>query len=147
MSTGTEIIQDALSHIGAHSPIKPASPEAIEIGRRILNSLIARWADDDINFGSVPLQASGDELSEPIGLTSAIVFNLSIELHPLFPGSQVSPFLSTNAIKTYQDMRSKVQVINIPKQVVRKTLPKGQGNKNTRYEDHTFFTKGETIGG
>ena len=74
MSTGTKIIQNALSNIGAHSPVKPASPEAMEVGKDALNGMIARWADDDIDFGAVVLEAAGDELGEPIGLTSTIEF-------------------------------------------------------------------------
>jgi len=78
MSTGTKIIQNALSHIGAHSIIRPASPESVEIGKDVLNSMIARWADDGIEFGAVPIEDLGDELSEPVGLTNTVTFNLAI---------------------------------------------------------------------
>jgi len=147
MSTGTKIVQNALSDIGAHSIIKPASPESIEIGKDMLNSMIARWADDEIEFGAVPLEAAGDELSEPVGLTNTITFNLAIELHPLFPGSQISPALQVSANKTFQDMLTKSQTVVIPKQVVRETLPVGQGNKDRNIaRDRTFFRAGETVG-
>lgn len=145
MSTGTKIVQNALSNIGAHSVIAPASPESLEVGKDALNSMIARWADEDIDIGAVPLEAIGDELSEPMGLTSAIEYNLSIELHPKFPATQISPQLNASANKTFQDMRSKVQTITIPNPVVRQTLPKGQGNRQSRFINSTFFDKGGTL--
>lgn len=146
MSTGTKIVQDALSRIGAHSPIRPASPEAIDSGKDALNSLIAKWQDNNIEFGAVPLQAVGDELSEPLGLTNTIKDLLSIELSPLFPGSQVSPELRVNASRGYADMAAKFQTVTIPKLVVRSTLPKGQGNQRNRYRSDNFFNDGDELG-
>lgn len=142
MSTGTKLVQGALGMIGAHSPIKPAGPESMEIGRDMVNSIIARWQDDDIEFGAVPIQAVGDDLSEPLGLTNTIMFNLAIELHPFFPGSQVSPELKASANKSYQDLIVKCQSITIPEPVSRDTLPVGQGNR----VDQTFFEAGGTLG-
>jgi len=146
MSTGTKIVQGALGMIGAHSPIKPAGPESMETGRTMTNSMIARWQDNNIEFGAVPLQAIGGELSEPLGLTSTIMFNLALELHPLFPGSQISSELRRNANRTYQDLLKKCQGITIPKPVARATLPKGQGNNQNRFQSDTFFDSGEEIG-
>lgn len=149
MSTGTKIVKGALSNIGAHSAIRPAPPESLEVGKDTLNSMIARWADDDIEFGAVPLNSIGDELSEPLGLTNTIIFNLAVELHPLFPGAQLSPELKTSANKTYQDMLTKSQTITIPRQVVRDTLPTGQGNREgvgNRSRHNTFFAPGGKLG-
>jgi hypothetical protein len=115
----------------------------MQIGVDTLNSMIARWADDNIVFGAVPLETEGSELSEPLGLTNTIVFNLAIELHPLFPGSQISPQLLTSANKTYQDLLAKAQIITIPNKVVGDTLPVGQGNKD---RTRTFFADGEELG-
>ena len=103
----------------------------------------AKWQDDNIEFGAVPLQAVGDEFSEPMGLTNTIMDNLAIELQPLFPGTQISADLRVNANKSYQDLLTKAQPITIPKQVVRETLPIGQGNKSRH---RTFFAPGEDIG-
>lgn len=143
MSTGTKLVQGALSRIGAHSPIRPASPESIDVGKDALNSMHAKWQDDNIEFGAVPLQAVGDEFSEPMGLTNTIMDNLAVELQPLFPGTQISLDLRVNANKSYQDLLTKAQPITIPKQVVRETLPIGQGNKARH---RTFFSPGAEIG-
>jgi len=143
MSTGTKLVQGALSRIGAHSPIRPAGPEAIDVGKDTLNSMYAGWQDDTIEFGAVPLQAVGDEFSEPMGLTNTVMDNLAILLQPLFPGSQISADLRVNANKGYQDLLTKAQTITIPKQVVRDTLPIGQGNRSRH---KTFFSAGGEIG-
>lgn len=146
MSTGTKLVQGALSRIGAHSPIRPASPESIDVGKDTLNSMYASWQDNNIDFGAVPLQAVGDEFSEPLGLTNMIMDNLAIQLQPLFPGTQISADLRLNAGKSYTDMVSKSQSVTIPKLVARDTLPKGQGNQHRHYWSNTFFDKGEEIG-
>lgn len=145
MSTGTKIIQSALQKLGAHSPIKPAHPESIENGRIKLNSYIAQLQDDNIEFGAVPLEAPGSDLSEPLGLTNAIEDNLAILLQPDHPGTQISNQLKVNATIGTKYMIRKYKNIVIPKQVVRSTLPKGAGNKTSYYREE-FFDNGDTIG-
>jgi len=145
MTTGTKIIHGALSRIGAHSPVRPAPPETMEVSKDMLNSMIAMYQDDNIEFGAVPLDDVGAELSEPLGLTNTIMDNLSLKLHPLFPGAQISPELRVSANKGYQDMIVKYQTITIPQPKVRGTLPLGQGNK-TRSTSGTFFNSGDEIG-
>ena len=144
MSTGTKLVQGALMRIGGHSAIRPASPEAISAGKDTLNSMYANWQDDAIDFGAMPLDAVGDEFSEPLGLTNTVMDNLAILLQPMFPGTQISLELRANANKGYIDMKTKYQSITIPKPVVRNTLPKGQGNSH--YQSDTFFNAGETLG-
>jgi hypothetical protein len=101
---------------------------------------MASWLDDDIDIGVVPLQAIGDELSEPLGLKNAIIANLALELHPLFPGAVISPELSKQANKGYNEMVRKYQAVTIPNRVVRE-MPAGQGNRCT-----TFYKKGTSLG-
>jgi hypothetical protein len=146
MSTGTKLVQGALSRLGAHSPIKPAGPESMEVGKDTLNSMYSNWQDDGIEFGALPLEAVGDEFSEPMGLTNTVMDNLAILLAPQFPGTQISADLRLNASKGYTDMKAKFQSITIPKLVARETLPKGQGSQHRRYWSNTFFDKGEEIG-
>ena len=146
MSTGLKIIQSALSKIGAHSIVKPANPESIENGRTTLNSYISRLQDDGIEFGAVAIETAGDELSEPQGVTNAIEDNLAILLQPDHPGTQISQQLKINANIGSQYMKRKYKTIVIPKKVVRETLPKGSGNKKSRFYDETYFDNGETIG-
>ena len=145
MSTGTYIVTAALQGIGAHTKMKPANPTSLENGLMKLNSYIASLQDDNTDTGAVPLNVIGDELSEPQGITNYIVENLSILLEPDHPGAQISPQLRVNAAKGAAMIRRKYKTTVIPQQVVRDTLPKGQGN-NDYYNDPTFFHKGESIG-
>lgn len=144
MSTGTKIVKGALSRLGVHSPIRPANPESLEDGKDVLNSMYASWQDKGIEIGAVPLNAIGDEFSEPLGLTATIMDNLAIICQPLFPGSQISAELRSNANKGYENMLLQYQPVTIPNPVVRETLPKGQGNR-VRY-DSVYFDKGDEIG-
>lgn len=144
MSTGTKLVQGALKRLGVHSPIRPANPESLEDGKDVLNSMYAGWQDKGIEIGAVPLNAIGDEFSEPLGLTATIMDNLAIMLQPLFPGSQISPELRSNANKGYENMLLQYQAVTIPNPVVRETLPKGQGNR-VRYNS-VYFDKGDEIG-
>jgi len=146
MSTGTKLVQGALSRLGAHSPLKPAGPEAIDVGKDTLNSMYSSWQDDSIEFGAMPLEAVGDEFSEPMGLTNTIMDNLALLLQPQFPGTQISMDLRVNATRGYTDMKAKFQSITIPNLIGRETLPKGQGNQHNRYWSNTYFDKGEEIG-
>ena len=115
MTVGTEIIQDALESIGAHSVISPASPDSISTGMKWLNGMIAGWQDNGINMGCVPLKTPGSELSEPLGAKNAIISNLAVLLHPKFPGSQVSPQLKVDASKGYNSIVKHYKTITIPK--------------------------------
>jgi len=144
MSTGTYIVTRALQKIGAHTKMKPANPDSLDNGKMVLNSYISALQDDDIDTGAVPLNAIGDELSEPQGITNYIVENLAILLEPDHPGAQISPQLRVNAVKGAAMIKRKYKVTTIPKQRVRETLAKGQGNGG--YYDSTYFDKGETIG-
>jgi hypothetical protein len=145
MSTGTKIVQNALKQLGVYSPVKPTNSESLEDVKDLLNSLRSRWEDDGIKTGAVPLNAIGDEFSEPQGLTNTFVFNLAIEAQPLFPNSNISPELRLNANKTFKDMLHKYQSIDIPTPKARSTLPKGMGNKRYFYDTETFFDAGEEI--
>ena len=145
MSTGTKIVQSALQKIGAHTAVKQANPTSLENGRNKLNSYIADLQDQDIEFGAVPIEALGDELSEPLGLTNAIEDNLAILLQPDHPGSEISGQLRVNAAVGFNKMKGRYKTRTIPKQVVRSTLPKGAGNRGFNQSD-AFFNEGDTLG-
>jgi hypothetical protein len=144
MSTGLKIIRGALSRLGAHTVVKPANPESVENGRIVLNSYISQLQDDSIDFGAVPLDAVGDELSEPQGVTNALMDNLAILLQPDHPGTQISQQLKANANIGYNHIVRKYQTITIPKPVVRETMPLGQGNRPA--SGRVFAKKDSTVG-
>jgi hypothetical protein len=144
MSTGTYIVTSALQTIGAHTVMKPANPVSLENGRNILNSYIASLQDIGIDTGAVPIEALGDELSEPLGITNDIVNCLAKLLVPHNPGAQISPDLRINANRSESAIKTTYQVIEIPTPKTRDTLPRGAGNFRRR--GRIFFRKGEEIG-
>ena len=147
MTIGTKIIESALSRIGAHSVVSPANPESVNDAKDILNSWLAALYDSGVRMGTVPLNAPGDELSEPLGARNAIVDNLAILCKPLFEGAVVSPELNANALKGLSQIKRTWKPIVIPKAQVRDTLPKGQGNRThgSWYPD-AYFKKGDELG-
>ncbi len=144
MSSGTFIIQSALSKLGVHSAVSPAVTEAITTGKDTLNSFVAQLEDDGIITGMVPLESTGSELSEPLGARNIVIDNLAILMAPYFPGAVVSNDLQISARKGMNYLKVHYKTIIIPKPVARSTLPKGQGNSYP-YSD-PFFAKGEEIG-
>ncbi len=130
MSSGTEIILDALAEIGAHSIASPAQPGAITKGRDKLNSMLQSWLNKGIDLGTIPLDAPGDELSEPSGARNGIVSNLAIRLSTNFDNGKVvvSQILKSNADRDYYDIKDSYQINEIPEKIVSSTLPRGAGN-------------------
>lgn len=149
MTTGTKIVEPALAHLGAHSPLQPANSESLDTGLDTLNAMVAQWEDNGILMGCVPLKTIGDELSEPHSAKNGIIYNLAIALSPYFPGSQVSPELKTQANKTYNLIKRIWKEIDIPQPKARGTYPKGQGHKIDyigHFHGENYFEEGEDVG-
>lgn len=147
MSTGTFIIQSALQKIGAHSLPSPANPEAISLGRDVLNSMLQEWESRYIFLGAVPLNDPGDELSEPMDARNAIINCLALELQPDFPNKNTSlQSLTRNANRGEAFIKRMYRNIPIPKRGVSSTMPWGAGNKPGRWGS-TFAGPDETVDG
>jgi len=147
MSSGTSIIENALQYLNVHSPVLGANAESILVGKGVLNSMIAEWQDSEppIDMGCVPLNAPGDDLSEPLGARNGIEFNLALYMKPLFKGASPAADLAVNARKTLAQIKRTWGTTAIPKQKVRGTLPKGAGNKHC-HSSQVFFNQGDEIG-
>lgn len=148
MSTGTDIIEEALQEIGAHSAIAPASPASIVLGMKRLNSMLETWLTKNIAIGFTPLEVPGDELNEPADTRNGIISNLAIAVAPPFDNGRniVSNELRTNAKTQFGDIKNLYQKVTIPDKVVSSTLPVGAGNSRG-VNRRTFFPKGGTING
>ncbi len=146
MSTGTEIIKEALQGIGAHSIISPASPASIELGKKKLNSMLEMWLSKGISIGFTPLDVPGNELNEPPDTRNGIISNLSIELSPDFDNGKaiVSQELRRNARVGFSDIKNLYQIITVPNKVVSSTLPVGAGNSRG-INRRVFFRKGGVV--
>jgi len=147
MSSGTSIILDSLEEIGAHSVLSAANPEAIEKGRKKLNSMLQLWLSRGVRLGITPLDAAGDELSEPADSRNAIVANLALELAPSFDngGNVVSQTLLSNARRTFNLVKDIYRVVEIPTKIISSTTPIGSGNRVT-FNQRIFKGRGGTVG-
>lgn len=144
MSTGTEVIRAALRKIGAYSIASPDDPESIILGRDTLNSMIQEWETVGIKLGCVPLNAPGDELSEPLDARNGIVENLALRMYPDFPMKADLAVLSRHARVSMIFIKKFYQPITIPKPIPSSTMPMGAGNVRSTFED-TFAGTGQTI--
>lgn len=142
MSSGTEIIQAALQRLGAHSVLSPAGPEAIATGRDYLNGMLQSWESIYIDMGCAPLNAPGDELSEPMDARNAIIDNLALQLAPEFDNGKqvVSGDLRARAKAGLLNIKKLYQKLEVPKKRVSSTMPVGAGSSRG---DHTsIFIEG-----
>lgn len=130
MSSGTEIITEALQKIGAHSVASPASPEAIVTGKNVLNGMLQQWLSVGVDMGVAPLDAPGDELSEPMDARNGIIDSLALMLAPFFSNGKqvVSPELSRSARIGYTFIKKMYQPVAIPQKKVSSTMPMGAGS-------------------
>ena len=147
MSTGTSLVQQALQKIGVHSAIKSANAEAMENGRKVLNSLFEELTDKDIIIGARPLEAIGQEFGEPSGATNPIIYLLAERLQIDYIGTEPSMNLTKMANRAMNYLELYYEAISIPNPTVRNTLPKGQGNYRDRdYQTSTYFKAGDELG-
>lgn len=146
MSTGTILVQDALSNIGAHSTIRPASPSTIQLGFRRLTAMMELWLSQGIKLGVTPLVAPGDQLNEPDDTTEAIVDNLSLKLIPPFNNGKrvVTAELRLNARLSMATVKQLYQIVVVPCKSVSGTLPRGEGGTRGR-RPREFFISGREL--
>lgn len=130
MSSGTELIHAALKRIGAYSVVSPADPETIDTARNTLNSMLEGWRSKGIDMGTVPINAPGDEVGEPLDVRQAIIDNLAILLAPNKSSGKpvVSPELRAAASNGMRSIRVLYQKINVPNKKVSSTMPMGAGS-------------------
>jgi len=146
MSTGIEIIKDALGEIGQDSEQTEAQAIDLAKGLRKLNSMLAIWETWDIDMKITPIDVAGDELSEPLDARNGIVQMLALELAPPYAngGNIVSPQLQANANRNFEFIRGKYGIGNPdrPKRKVSSTLPRGAGNTRG-FKPQVFYDGGE----
>ena len=149
MSSGTFIVQSALQEIGAHSLASPAPPEVIENTANRLNKMLQRWFSWGIKIAFTPLEAPGDELSEPADTTEAIIFNLALDISGGFSNGTaaiVSPDLRRNARVTFSQVKQLYRKLIVPPRQISSTTPRGQGNVNG-VRNRIFFEEEEPLSG
>lgn len=149
MSSGTFIVRSALNRIGVSTFFKTLPSETINDGRDTLKSMLQMWKTQGIEIGFAPLDASGDELGEPLDTRNAIVDNLALMLAPNFDNGKqpnVSPQLKANARSGYAWVKQQYRPLDVPNKRVSSTTPVGIGNING-VNSRTFFEEGEELSG
>jgi hypothetical protein len=147
MSTGTEIIQSGLERIGAHSIHQPAAPEDIIKGMSILNSMLQLWISWGVDIQTVPIDAPGQDLSEPPDAKNAIIDNLALMMAPNFDNGKVivSASLVANAKRGITQIRTLYRKFTVPRKRPSSTLPRGAGNSKGSFRRDIFFGDDDTV--
>ena len=130
MSTGTELIHDALSQLGVRSVQSTQSPEALAIGLRVLNSMTQLWISRNIRVGLTPIAEAGDEVGEFSDSRNAVVFNLALLLAPSFDNGKivVSNDLKQMAREQLSLVKGLHRKLTIPNKTISGTAPLGAGH-------------------
>jgi len=111
--------------------------------------MLHTWLTKGIDIGFTPLDAPGDELSEPADTTNGIKSNLALKLEPFFDNARAaaSPALKNRATIEMQEIKATYQKVNIPLKVTSSTLPIGQGNRSIGFFGRVYKGKGGTVNG
>ncbi len=133
MSSGTELITDALMQLGVVSAASTESPEALAIGLRVLNSMTQLWLSRDIRVGLTPIAAAGDEVGEFSDARNAVVANLALEMAPYFDNGKnvASEDLRQNAHRLLLHVKGLHRQLTSPNLTLSATTPMGAGNFQT----------------
>ncbi len=127
MSTGTDLIKDAYTEVGANSQLKPVTDFDIEFGRRKLQRMMQEWIDDDMDFGFTAIEFASDETSIPLSLEAAVVTNLALRLTSS-KGRPASQDLKAAASVSLSNLLNRYQSKDAADRIVSGTMPLGQGN-------------------
>jgi len=146
VSTGTDLIQGALRQLQAHSEASSASAGTIVIGKDKLNSMLQLWVSQGIAIEITPIDAVGDEVSEPQDATNAIILNLAVELEMDFGVTDIpsSQRLRGNATRAKAEVRRIYQTVDTPLRVVSSTTPLGAGNSKA-FNSRVFKPRGGVV--
>ena len=146
MSTGTDIVLDALGAIGEHSIASPAPDESIQDGFIKLMSMLEMWATMNINIGFTPIAVVAGDINEPMDTRNGIVSNLALLLAPDFDngGNIVSESLLHNARIGFAHIKRFYQRISIPAKVISSTTGLGLGN-HPGDRQRNFFPRGSIV--
>jgi len=128
MSKAIDLIHSSLFLIGAHSELKPVSPEMLTFSFKKLQTFIKALKDEDYSkIGIVVPYALADECSERGGATSRIEALFAVDVAPFFR-IQPAPDVIAKAAEAQQYLDRYGKEIIIPNLTDRRYAFKGQGN-------------------
>ena len=134
MTTGTVIVNDALSLINLNSDVLPAKPAHQQRGFKALVDMLKRMRGDGQRVVRQLPSAIGTDLHEPSWATEGLKFSLAMALAPYLRQTLTNEQMlyGEKAIKTLRNRASPPIACAMPD-----TLPRGSGNYEECYE--TFF--------
>ena len=141
MTTGTEVIHDALQEILVQADEQEYQPAEYQAGMRGLNDMVSEWDLLGLPLGFTLLTNITDTVTVPAGLIGAVKTNLALRLAPQFnkdiPGALVKSAESgMQAVRNYS-------VVQLPTRMP-STLPIGSGNERETYSNYStrkFYPK------
>jgi len=134
MTTGTEVIHDALQHILVQSDEQEYQPSEYQAGLRGLNEMMLEFDISGLALGFTLLVNVTDTVTVPAGLISAIKSNLAVRLAPQFDKS-VTLGLATLANSGMKAIR-RYAVVQRPTRLP-STMPIGSGNERDNYANYS----------
>lgn len=99
-NTNGQVISDALSLIGVVSETEALTPEQGELCLRVLNNLLAEWANREINVGHWPQTDTTAEFPAGWELNFAVQNNLAVRLAPHFQ-RLIPPAVIADAVASF----------------------------------------------
>ncbi len=135
MTTGQDIIEDALAEIGVFASETAIESADMQLGLRKLNDMLSEWDLGGTELGFTPLQSEADEVRIPRGLVSTVKYNLA--------GRLSVPFRKPISIELAAEIKAASaallrHTVKIGTVKVASTLPRGSGNRDTIYNDRFF---------
>lgn len=129
MTTAIDVIESALEHLGAHSPLNPAPPETLNRAVTVLAGLIEEWDGEEFKLGATEPTKTADELNELPGARNPLEYGLALKLSSVVR-KPVTDDLRREAGKSIGIARERFQYV-LPDKREGRTLY-GQGNRRWR---------------
>lgn len=143
MSTARDIVAGAMEICGAHSPVKPGSPENFQRMFKVLQSVLNIYTAQGVAMGITLPNAIGDQLNEPDSVTEALKTIVAVQGAPsIRKSTSITPEIKKLAKAYRQSLRT--QFAPQPGQQFPDTLPVGSGNPS-RPIGPTFYPDEDTL--
>jgi len=107
MTTNSQIITDALREHNVNPEGVNASAEQATHGLRVLNRMMEKWFEEEVDLGYYEQTTSSATIPIPAWAEDGVVAQLAIRLAPTY-GAQVSPELYQSAKDSYNMICRKV---------------------------------------
>jgi hypothetical protein len=134
MTTGTEVIHDALQEILVQADEQEYQPAEYQSGMRALNDMVSEWDISGLALGFTLLTNITDTVTVPAGLIGALKTNLALRLAPQFD-YEITAGLAESAKSGMKAIRH-FAVVQRPTRMP-STMPIGAGNERESYSNYS----------